>query len=383
MTGLLAMFALLAAFVTLPVHAVDYDTVLDRLSALQARAEEYIAQSGSNADPIELTLAYTRTGQYNSQIWTVTAGARDPGFEDYIAIEAPELTVLQDAGVVETPGGSVDFAHLLASMNLVYRGLPITGSWGGDCMELAKQFQGQASDAAGYTDLMQGSFDSADSMFGGEDLRADLDAINIGAQLTGGGSIADAVEAYYSDLTDYDRAYQFIALSFGDTDTANTEAFRQEVYDTLSGDTGMQLLLYMNGMMSISGGWGVSPDCVPALQGACNVFADYLSAAVNGEQVRSDSDTRMVTMAVQALSDALSAMGDQDAASAVLGAEESSSAQQSQPSGSDSMSQVFSGAATTIQSGFNLQVYETMLLVIGAAAVLGLILSIVMLVRRH
>ena len=52
----------------------------------------------------------------------------------------------------------IDFGHLLAAMNLVYRGMPITGSWGGDCMQLAQVYAGQASDADGYASLMQQTF---------------------------------------------------------------------------------------------------------------------------------------------------------------------------------------------------------------------------------
>ncbi len=47
------------------------------------------------------------------------------------------------------------------------------------------------------------------------------------------------------------------------------------------------------------------------------------------------------------------------------------------------MSEVFSGAASSIQSGFDLQIYETVLLILGAVALLVLLLSIVMLIRRR
>ncbi len=47
-------------------------------------------------------------------------------------------------------------------MNLVYRGMPITGSWGGDCEELARQYYGQADDAAGYAEAMRASFNIDD-----------------------------------------------------------------------------------------------------------------------------------------------------------------------------------------------------------------------------
>ena len=147
----------------------------------------------------------------------------------------------------------------------------------------------------------------------------------------------------------------------------------------------MQLLLFMNDMMSTSDGWAVSADAVPALQGASYVLADYLSGAVEGAQVTSDSDTRMMTMAAQALSDALNSLGYGDAASAVLDADTAPPARGAASSSSApaSSSNVFSGAAATIQSGFNLQVFETVLLVIGAAAVMLLLICVVMLVRRR
>lgn len=375
--GLLAVFAMLAVFVTLPAHAEDYDTVLDGLGRLQSLAESYAAESGD--DPIELTLSYTRGGTYTSKIWSMVGGARDADFANLADSEG--LTYLVNLSSVETPCGSVDFGHMLASINLVYRGLPIAGGWGGDCMELARQHLGNASDADGYVSLMAGSFDSSDSMFGGDDLRADLDSVVIGAQLTEGASVAETIRSYYSSITEYDRAYQFIALSFGDVNTGDSSAFRQTVYETLTRDTGMQLLLYVNGMMSVADGWTITADAAPALQGASYVFADYLAGAVDGARVTGSGDTRMVTMAVQALADALAGIGDSDAASAVLNSQDSSSGSSSASSGS--VSEVFSGAASSIQSGFDLQIYETVLLILGAVALLVLLLSIVMLIRRR
>ena len=163
--------------------------------------------------------------------------------------------------------------------------------------------------------------------------------------------------------------------------TGDSSAFRQTVYETLTRDTGMQLLLYVNGMMSVADGWTITADAAPALQGASYVFADYLAGAVDGARVSGSGDTRMVTMAVQALADALAGIGDSDAASAVLNSQDSSSGSSSASSGS--VSEVFSGAASSIQSGFDLQIYETVLLILGAVALLVLLLSIVMLIRRR
>ena len=377
---LLAATMLLAAF-SLPAAAEDYDTVLDSLSRLQTLAGQYAEENSSDSpDPIELTLSYTRTGTYNSGIWQVTAGVRDAGFEDYVKQQDPDLSSLQGLGIVETPAGNVDFAHLLASLNLVYRGLPVAGSWGGDCMELAQQYAGQASDAAGYAGLMSNTFEDDNSMFSGNDLRADLDAVVIGARLSQGSDLVQTIRDYYSSINDHDRAYQFIALTFGDVNTGDASAFSDEIYQAITQDTGNQLLLYLN-QMWVSDGWTISEEAAAPLQGACQVFAEYLSEAVGGEKVKSDSDTRMVTMAGDMLAEFLSSMGDGDAASAALTANDGS--QTGAVSGGSSMSEIFSGAAQGIQSGFSLQVFEIVLLVIGAAALMLLLICIVMLVRRR
>lgn len=377
---LLAATLLLAAF-SLPAAAEDYDTVLDSLSRLQTLAGQYAEENSSDSpDPIELTLSYTRTGTYNSGIWQVTAGVRDAGFEDYVKQQDPDLSSLQGLGIVETPAGNVDFAHLLASLNLVYRGLPVAGSWGGDCMELAQQYAGQASDAAGYAGLMSNTFEDNNSMFNGNDLRADLDAVVIGARLSQGSDLVQTIRDYYSSINDHDRTYQFIALTFGDVNTGDASGFSDEIYQVITQDTGMQLLLYLN-QMWVSDGWTISEEAAAPLQGACQVFAEYLSEAVGGEKVKSDSDTRMVTMAGDMLAEFLSSMGDGDAASAALTAHNGS--QTGDASGGSSMSEIFSGAAQGIQSGFSLQVFEIVLLVIGAAALMLLLICIVMLIRRR
>ena len=255
MPRLLAMlFVLLGLFcaAALPAHAEDYDTVLDRLSRLQALAQEYSAGQADTPDPIELTLAYTRTGEYNSTIWQLTAGVRDAGFESYVNSSDPELASLQNMNTVVLPNGeSIDFGHLLASMNLVYNGIPITGSWGGDCEELARQYYGQAGDAAGYAEAMRASFNIDDdgtlSRFSNGDLRADLDSVVVGSKVTKDTDLAEALRSYYANLTEYDRVKEFISLSFGTVDTSST-AFADAVYSALLEDSGMQLLFYMNGM---------------------------------------------------------------------------------------------------------------------------------------
>ena len=63
----------------------------------------------------------------------------------------------------------------------------------------------------------------------------------VGSQLTRDSDIADTLRSYYDGLTEYDRAYQFIALSFGTVNTSDS-GFSDVVYNAIVQDTGMQLL---------------------------------------------------------------------------------------------------------------------------------------------
>lgn len=387
MPRLLAMLVvLLAVFcgAALPVHADDYDTTIDRLSRLQALAREFSASQSDTPDPIELTLAYTRVGSYNTTIWQLTAGTRDPEFEAYVNSSDPDVAALQDVTTVALPNGeNVDFGHLLASLNLVYNGLPITGSWGGDCQELAQQYYGQASDAAGYAEAMRATFNIDDdgtlSKLGDHDLHADLDSVVVGSQVTKDTDLAEALRSYYANLTDYDRASRFISLSFGTVDTADA-SFGDAVYNALLEDSGMQLLLYMNGMWS-SDGWKIKDDYAPAVRGATDLLAEYLANAVNHEKIKSETNDRLVAMGGQALSDALTALGDTDAAQAALAAADAAAS--GAESAVDSSSSVISGATETLQNSFNVQIFQLVLLILAGLAAFLLVFSLVMFFLRR
>lgn len=385
MPRLLAMlFLLLGLFcaAALPAHAEDdYNTTLDRLSRLQALAREFSSSRDNAPDPIVLTLSYTRTGDYNTTIWQLTAGVRDTEFENYVNSSDAELASLQALNTVTLPTGEkIDFGHLLASMNLVYNGIPITGSWGGDCQQLAQQYYGQAQDAAGYAAAMRATFNIDDdgslSKFGDQDLRADMDSVIVGSKVTQDTDLADALRSYYENLTEYDRAKEFISLSFGTQDTSNS-SFADAVYRALLDDSGMQLLFYMNGMWSVNG-WQIKEDYAPAVRGAADLFAEYLAGAVNHEKVKSETNDRLVAMGGQALSDALAALGDSDAAAAALSAanELANGTQSAVSSGSDAIS----AARDTLQTKFDVKIFQLILLIAAAAAAFMLVFSMVMFV---
>lgn len=378
--GVLVLLALLFGFTALPASAADYDTVLDQLGQLQTLANDFISEKATDDDPIVLSLAYTRTGDYNTSMWQMTAGVRDPDFESYVAEKNGDLAGLQGLNSVTLPNGQVvDFGHLLASMNLVYNGIPITGSWGGDCMELAQTYAGQAGDAAGYAALMTDTFnmndDGTNSRFGDQDLRADLDSINIGSGVKKDTVLADAIRSYYESITDYDRCYQFIGLSYGSVDTGSQQAFRDTVYNTMIKDAGMQFLLYLNQMWVVDG-WTISPEAEAPMQGACYVFADYLAGAVNNERVKSGTNTLMVTMGKDALASALGTLGYSDAASAAGSAEQGTTGTNS-TAGSGAVSNALDDATQTFRGSFNVGIFQIVLLVMGGLAVILLLFCVI------
>ena len=381
---MLAGLVLCLLFLTAPhTFADDYDIVLDRLGRLQALANTYVETEDTEADPIVLTLSYTRTGDYNTQMWQLTAGARDATFENYVNANDSDLQALQGMNTVTLPGGqNIDFGHLLASMNLVYNGIPITGSWGGDCMQLAKAYYGQASDEAVRATFAIDDVGSV-SVFGDQDLRADIDSINVGATLTKDTDIATALRDYYENLSanvvDYARAKQFILLNFGTVDTA-ADNFGDVVYETMLEDSGMQLLLYMNGMWTTSG-WTVNSDYAPALHGAADLLAEWLATAVNNEKIKSETNDRLVAMGGEALAEALTALGDSDAASEALTAAQN--ALDGASSTASTTESVISDATQTLQQKFNVKIFQLVLLIVAAAAIFMLILSCAMFASHH
>ena len=139
----------------------------------------------------------------------------------------------------------------------------------------------------------------------------------------------------------------------------------------------MQLLFYMNGMWSVNG-WQIKEDYAPAVRGAADLFAEYLAGAVNHEKVKSETNDRLVAMGGQALSDALAALGDSDAAAAALAAanELADGTQSAVSSGSDAIS----AARENLQTNFNVKVFQLILLIAAGLAAFMLVFSMVMFV---
>ena len=86
-------------------------------------------------------------------------------------------------------------------------------------------------------------------------------------------------------------------------------------------------------------------------------------------------------MGGQALSDALTALGDTDAAQAALAAADA--AANGAESAVDSSSSVISGATETLQNSFNVQIFQLVLLILAGLAAFLLVFSLVMFFLRR
>ncbi len=377
----LAVLLALALLRALPARAATYDEAVAQLERLQTLADSYAAQNGGG-DSLDLVLSYARQPAYNTAVWQMVAGVPDVDFDAYVVANAPDLAEFRFIGTVSLPNGqNIDFSHLLASLQMVYKKLPVCGSWGGDSMQLVQMYLGQAADAEGYMGLMQATFNAGgESVFGNEDVRADMDSVILGSALAADTRLAALLQSYYTPtLTDYERAQQFIALTFGAVDTGNQSAFRQAVYTTLVEDTGMQLLLYLYGMWQ-QDGWQLSAEAEPALRGAANVFADYLAAAVNGERVAGVGDTLMTTVASQALADLLTAMGYPEAAQAAVAAAGRENQQVAEAAGVDG---VLENATQHLRERFDAALFRTVLLAVAAAAVAAAVVFLALAAREY
>ena len=162
-------------------------------------------------------------------------------------------------------------------------------------------------------------------------------------------------------------------------DTA-ADNFGDVVYETMLEDSGMQLLLYMNGMWTTSG-WTVNSDYAPALHGAADLLAEWLATAVNNEKIKSETNDRLVAMGGEALAEALTALGDSDAASEALTAAQN--ALDGASSTASTTESVISDATQTLQQKFNVKIFQLVLLIVAAAAIFMLILSCAMFASHH
>lgn len=288
---------LLCGCLLLPLSARAAETTaledaLERTEQLQQLAEEYAAGQQTETEPLTLTINYIRAQRYADTTWDMILGEPSEEFAGFVEQQAPELAQLQTLENVEIPatGEPVDFVHLVAGIGATWKRLPVVCTWGGDCIQLAGSVQGSGMDEEGCIQQLKPYFACEDenaSLLPKSDWLADLDGVNIGSTMTRDSDLAESIREYYRSINTEERARRFVLAQFGEADTGDQQAFRQQVKDKFFSDSGVQLLLLSQKQMTLDEerNFAVVDSMNAPLNAVCSLTADTLAEMLGGAKV--------------------------------------------------------------------------------------------------
>lgn len=268
------------------------EDALEQTARLQQLAEEYAAGQQTETEPLTLTINYIRAQRYADTTWDMILGEPSEEFAGFVEQQAPELAQLQTLENVEIPatGEPVDFVHLVAGIGATWKRLPVVCTWGGDCIQLAGSVQGSGMDEESCIQQLKPYFACEDenaSLLPKSDWLADLDGVNIGSTLTQDSDLAESIREYYRSISTGERARQFVLAQFGEVDTGDQQAFRQQVKDKFFSDSGVQLLLLSQKQMTLDEerNFVVVDSLNAPLNAVCSLTADTLAEMLDGAKV--------------------------------------------------------------------------------------------------
>lgn len=269
--------------------ADEWESFLDGVAQIQRLAEEYAGEPGEEA--LLLTLNYLRAERYADMEWDLVLGAADEEFAVLVDSRNPELAGLQQTQLLTLPEGrSVDAIHLIAALAGSYKQAGALCGWGGDCMQLAEQYSGQADSVDGYYALMQPAFGGAEnaSLFPESDLLADLDGMVLGATLQPEDDLAQHLRDYCASMTDAVRAEKFIQAQLGSANTGDRAALYEAFETALLDNDGMKLFLMLRGHADLDedNAVVVDTDIDSGMRAAARLLADWLADALDGAVVQ-------------------------------------------------------------------------------------------------
>lgn len=268
------------------------EDALEQTARLQQLAEEYAAGQQTETEPLTLTINYIRAQRYADTTWDMILGEPSEEFAGFVEQQAPELAQLQTLENVEIPatGEPVDFVHLVAGIGATWKRLPVVCTWGGDCIQLAGSVQGSGMDEESRIQQLKPYFACEDenaSLLPKSDWLADLDGVNIGSTLTQDSDLAESIREYYRSISTGERARRFVLAQFGEVDTGDQQAFRQQVKDKFFSDSGVQLLLLSQKQMTLDEerNFVVVDSLNAPLNAVCSLTADTLAEMLDGAKV--------------------------------------------------------------------------------------------------
>lgn len=268
------------------------EDALEQTARLQQLAEEYAAGQQTEMEPLTLTINYIRAQRYADTTWDMILGEPSEEFAGFVEQQAPELAQLQTLENVEIPatGEPVDFVHLVAGIGATWKRLTVVCTWGGDCIQLAGSVQGSGMDEESCIQQLKPYFACEDenaSLLPKSDWLADLDGVNIGSTLTQDSDLAESIREYYRSISTGERARRFVLAQFGEVDTGDQQAFRQQVKDKFFSDSGVQLLLLSQKQMTLDEerNFVVVDSLNAPLNAVCSLTADTLAEMLDGAKV--------------------------------------------------------------------------------------------------
>ena len=273
-------------------ETTELEDALEQTARLQQLAEEYAAGQQTETEPLTLTINYIRAQRYADTTWDMILGEPSEEFAGFVEQQAPELAQLQTLENVEIPatGEPVDFVHLVAGIGATWKRLPVVCTWGGDCIQLAGSVQGSGMDEESCIQQLKPYFACEDenaSLLPKSDWLADLDGVNIGSTLTQDSDLAESIREYYRSISTGERARRFVLAQFGEVDTGDQQAFRQQVKDKFFSDSGVQLLLLSQKQMALDEerNFVVVDSLNAPLNAVCSLTADTLAEMLDGAKV--------------------------------------------------------------------------------------------------
>ena len=221
------------------VPETEYEWTLAKLQELEQIAETY-----DETQAELLTYIYVRCKRYTTLSWVMMAGALPEEFQTYLEDnQTKDLQALQTQNILELPNGEpCDFVHMIAVINMIERGYPVVGGWGGDLVQLASNIKECSGSFNELLTEAKKRLGAEDGLFNEMDIYADMDAVNLHQRKAESGAlISEVMEGYYATIDIKSRVNEFIKNQFQRANVTNTE-LRECVYQVFEENDWVQLL---------------------------------------------------------------------------------------------------------------------------------------------
>lgn len=209
-------------------YLTDEETMtifLEKIDELEIHAKNYLGDSATSTDSSTYMIDKTKwlvfstisKLSYDSDNWTIVAGAKDSNFLTYLSNNGFDINIFKNMKYNSSDNGETStVTHLSAALAaLIYNTDAIynlimdevdynnLAGWAGDLQTLiANNLLSQISDQNNYDEIYQKMSEligKSGTYFDSDDLYADIDAINLYSLLNSTQTIKEIMQIYFSD----------------------------------------------------------------------------------------------------------------------------------------------------------------------------------------